>query len=216
MNKIGSTSKFLLPFLFFLTACASMQVAREVQSGRMALRLTDPKTAISHFEEAARLNPDYITDFTPLKIGIWTYLGRAYYEAGDREKALAILKRARERHTSDDYVAPLYLGLLMVQDGSRSEGAKLIEEGLKDLHAWLETLPSAIEEGRYWDPGKRLMKTMSQTLEMLQAKETDWKGVTENVQWLGQKLDEEIEEVRKQKAREREGDGKDRDGGTSR
>jgi tetratricopeptide (TPR) repeat protein len=215
MSKLACSWKIGLVFVFAFLGCSTttMQVAKEVQSGRMALRLSDPKAAIPHFEEAARQNPDYITDFTPLKIGIWTYLGRSYYETGDMEKALANLRRARERHPDGDYVAPLYLGLVVVNRDGRAEAAKQIEEGLRGLHAWLETLPSTIHEGQYWDPGKNLLNSMSQTLSMLQAKEVDWKEVTENVRWLGRKLDEEVEEVRKQKAREREGNGKDRDGG---
>jgi tetratricopeptide (TPR) repeat protein len=205
----GIISKLLAPSFFFFVACGpTMQVANEVQSGRAELRLSNPKSAISHFEQAGRLNPGYITDFTPLKIGVWTYAGRAYYESGERDKALVSLKRAREQH-HDDYVASLYLGILLIQEGrSQPEGAKLVEEGLTALHAWLEAVPSTIQEGRFWDPGGYLRKTMSQTLAMLRAKQTDWKAVTENVGWLGQKLDEEIEEVRKQKDREREDDGK--------
>lgn len=209
MRKIARASAVAV---LFLTGCASMQVAKEVQSGRMALRLSDPKAAAQHFEQAGALNPNYITDFTTLQIGVWTYDGRAYYEAGNIDKALEALKRARQQHASD-YVAALYLGLVMSQKNGRPEAAKQIEEGLTGLHEWLATLPSRIEEGRFWDPGKKLLKTMEQTLAMLQEKEIDWKQVRANTEWLGRMLDEEIEEVRKQKARERESDGKQNDGG---
>ena len=210
---LASRSVVLLAFLF-LSACASMQVAREVQSGRAALRVSNPKAAIPHFEEAARLNPAYITDFTPLKIGIWTYIGRAQYEAGNTAKALENLKRAKQQYPLDDHVASLYLGLAMTQNGGRSQAAKEIESGLRGLHTWLETLPGRSLEGRYWDPGSYLRRTMSETLIMLQEKEPDWKEIAENVKWIGQKLDEEIEEVRKQRDRDAEDNGK-QDGGFS-
>ncbi len=70
-----------------------------------------------HFEAAARQDPNYTTRFTLLNTGIWTYIGRAYYEIGEKEKALASLKPAKES-SSDDYFARIYLGLVISQIGS--------------------------------------------------------------------------------------------------
>lgn len=191
---------------FFLSGCVAMQVGEEVQSGRAALRVGSSKAAVPHFEAAARLNPDYITNFSPLQVGIWTYLGRAYYEAGDYAKALENLRRARERH-SDDYLARIYLGLIMAQNGQRAEGAKEIEVGLQGLKAWLETLPGRSSEGIYWDPGRYMVKTMAETLTLLGAEKVDWRRVSENSRWLGRKLDEEVEEARWYRDRDKEGSG---------
>ena len=44
--------------LLFLSSCATLNVAPDVQSGRKALQLGQPKAAITHFEDAARSNPN--------------------------------------------------------------------------------------------------------------------------------------------------------------
>lgn len=175
--------------------------------GRAALRVGSPKAAVPHFEAAARLDPNYITNFSPLQVGIWTYLGRAYYEAGDHAKALENLRRARERY-SDDYLARIYLGLIMAQNGQRAEGAKEIELGLQGLKAWLETLPGRSSEGIYWDPGRYMVKTMAETLTLLGVEKVDWRRVSENSRWLGRKLDEEVEEARRDRHRDQVGSGR--------
>ena len=190
-----------LLFSFVLNGCVAMQVEREVQSGRTALRLGNPKAAIPYFETAAGLDPDYITNFSLLQIGIWTYIGRAYYEAGDMTKALVSLKRARERY-SDDYLARAYLGAIMTETGERAEGVKEIEIGLTGLKRWLETLPGRSLDGKYWDPGRYMVKTMAETLALLQTERVDSRSVSENIRWLGRNLDEEVEKVRRDRDRD--------------
>jgi tetratricopeptide (TPR) repeat protein len=184
-----------------LSGCVAMQVEREVQSGRTALRLNNPKAAIPHFEVAAGLAPDYLSNFSPLQISIWTYIGRAYYEAGDRTKALESFKRARERY-SDDYLARAYLGAIVTETGQRAEGVKEIEIGLSGLKTWLETLPGRSLDGKYWDPGRHMVNAMAETLSLLRAEKADWKQVGENVRWLGRNLDEEIEKARRDRDRD--------------
>ncbi len=54
--------------LFFLLtlsgSCATVQVSREAQSGRSALKSGQPKEAFQQFEAAAAQNPNYTTRFT--------------------------------------------------------------------------------------------------------------------------------------------------------
>ena len=80
-----------------LSACASFKVESEIQSGRSALRYGDPKVALTHFQRAADLDPDYLTDFTLFEEGVWTYVGRSYYAMGDLANARQVLERARAR-----------------------------------------------------------------------------------------------------------------------
>ncbi len=202
--RIGASFLFL-----FLSGCASLEVAREVQSGRVAMQLGNPEAAIPHFEAAARLNPDYITDFTLADIGIWTYLGRAYYDANDMGKARDSLRRARDRHGDDDYFARIYLGLVLTQNGARKEGLAEMEQGLKGLQLWLETIPGRDADGQFWDAGHYLTNTAGETLAMLQGEEINWQAIRDNVVWLGDKFDEEIEEVKRDI--EFDGDDEDRD-----
>jgi tetratricopeptide (TPR) repeat protein len=195
----------LLIVLFFAVSCANIQVSREVQSGRSALKLNQPKVALTHFEAAAAQDPNYTTRFTLLNTGIWTYVGRAYYAIGEKEKALASLKRAKES-SSDDYVGRIYLGLVMAQTGNAREGKADLEAGLKGLAAWLESLPSTGEMGELWDPGHRIADGISNLLKMVQVERPDWQGIATNVEWLGKALEEEIENVKDDKEKQK-GDG---------
>ncbi len=135
---IDLSSVFFL--LIFAGSCATIRVSTEVQSGRSALKLGQPKEALTQFEAAAAQDPNYTTRFTLLTTGIWTYVGRAYYEIGEKEKALASLKRAKDS-SSNDYVGRIYLGLVMAQTGNTRGGKVELEAGLKGLAAWLEGLP---------------------------------------------------------------------------
>lgn len=171
-------SSFL--FLFLLSSCATLEVAREVQSGRRAMQLGNSQAALGYFEAAAQANPDYITDFTLLDLGIWSYVGMAYYKEGEKEKALASFKQAKQRH-KEDHFARVFLGLVMSQDGERRAGKGELVDGLNGLERWLDTTRHSTWRGSFWDPGDYLAKDIGQTLKLLQAEEVDWQAVHENV-----------------------------------
>jgi len=195
-------------FLLFLSSCATLEVARDVQGGRIAMQLGNSQDAIRHFEAAAQVDPDYITDFTLLNIGIWSYVGMAYYEAGNKEKALPSFKRAVERH-SEDYFAKIFLGLVMSENGRRREGKERLVDGLKGLGNWLDTTRHSTWKGAFWDPGDYLAKNIAQTLTLLEEEEIDRQAVTDNVIWLARNFDEEINEVKTDRQREAEEDDGD-------
>jgi len=184
-------AKLVFPFLI-LYGCASLQVASEVQSGRKALQREEPKVALSHFETVARLKPDYVTDFTHLNVGIWSYIGRAYYEMGELDRALASLNQARAQNEYD-YQGRLYLGLVLVKRGARSEGLKEIEGGLEGLGDFLERLPSRFDDGIYWDLNGQLRASAAKNLEMIKGEDVDSKLLLANVEWLAKKIDEEVD-----------------------
>ncbi len=205
---IDLSSVFFL--LIFAGSCATIQVSTEVQSGRSALKLGQPKEALTQFEAAAAQDPNYTTRFTLLTTGIWTYVGRANYAIGEKDNALASLKRAKES-SSDDYIGRIYLGLVMAQTGNARDGKAELEAGLKGLAVWLESLPGAGIEGQLWDPGYRIANGISKLLKQVQAGRPDWPGIATNVEWLGKALEEEIENVKDDKAREQGSDGGDDD-----
>ncbi len=204
--KISLGFKLVVVSFLLLNGCVAMQVAREVQSGRAALRVGAPKNAIPHFEAAARLDPDYIADFTLPEVGVWTYLGRAYYEAGDRGKALESLKQARERHPDDPF-ARIYLGLVEAQNGTRTQGIREMESGLKGLLAWQEQLAGPYKP--YWDPGRYLARGVNETLALIKEEETDWNKVSDSIGWLARKYDEELGEVRRKWEKDVTGSARD-------
>lgn len=198
--------------ILFLSGCAATEAAREVQMGRRALRQGNPRAAVSHFDAAARIDPDYKTNYEPIPVGVWTYIGRAYYEAGEMERALENLRRAKERHRDDPF-APLYLGTVMAREGQEREAPKEVESGLKGLELWLENIRRHSQYGKYWDPGRYLTGNVEGTLSMLRAERIDWKKVEENVNWLGKRFDDELEEARR--LREIQITGEGREGGNS-
>ncbi len=196
---IDLSSVFFL--LIFVGGCTTIQVSREVQSGRSALTLNQPKEALARFEAAAAQGPNYTTRFTDLNTGIWTYVGRAYYEIGEKDKALASLKRAKES-SNDDHVGRIYLGLVMAQTGNRREGKAELASGLKGLAVWLESLSFTSVELNLWDPDHRIANGISQSLKMVQAERPDWQSIAADVEWLGKALEEEIESVKDDKEAE--------------
>ena len=187
---------FSFVFVFLLGGCAVMKVAREVQSGRRAMQLGNSLAALGHFESAALADPDYITDFTLLDIGIWSYVGMAQYSEGAKGKARASFKQAKQRHR-EDHFAKVFLGLVMSQDGDRRAGKVELIDGLNGLGQWLDTTRYSTPRGELWDPGDYLAKEIGQTLKLLQAEEVNWREINDNVIRLARNFDDEIDEVKR-------------------
>ncbi len=183
-------------FAFLLNGCATLEVAREVQSGRRAMQLGNSQAALGHFESAAQADPDYLTDFTLLDIGIWSYVGMAQYSEGDKGKALVSFKQAKQRHR-EDHFARVFLGLLMSQDGARRTGKEELVDGLNGLVQWLDTTRYGTPRGALWDPGDYLAKEIGQTLKLLQAEEVNWREINENLVRLARNFDDEIDDVKR-------------------
>jgi tetratricopeptide (TPR) repeat protein len=175
-----------------LTACAGVQTGGEVQPGRYALRRGDPKAALAHFQRAAEGDPNYVTNFTPLKQGVWTYVGRAHYDAGNLPEARKALERANSLH-NDDYMADLYLGLVLARAGDRDAGRKEIETGLVGIHDWLDYTNTYHLDGRYWDPAGMIRSQIKNDLVVLKGKEFDWSDVISRGEYIGNKMETEIE-----------------------
>jgi len=105
--------RWLATFIL-LCGCAAFEVVGEIQAGRIALIKGKPDQALPHFQRAAQSEPNYLTAFSPLEEGVWTYVGRAYYGIGKLEEARRALERARSRHKQDS-LAKLYLGLTLIR-----------------------------------------------------------------------------------------------------
>ena len=193
--NFSSSYAVLFFVLFFLSSCATLKVARDVQSGRTALKLGQPKEAITHFEAAGQSDPHYLTNFTLLDIGISSYIGMAYYQAGEKEKALESFRQAKQRHR-EDHFARVFLGLTLSQTGRTQEGKTELVSGLDGLRRWLDmTRSSNAGKAEFWDPGDYLVNEIEQTLELLQGEEVNWRKIDENVVRLAKNFDDEIDEV---------------------
>jgi tetratricopeptide (TPR) repeat protein len=195
-------------FLLLLVACAGFQTAGEVQPGRYALRRGEPQVALIHFQRAAEMDPNYFTNFTLLKQGVWTYVGRAYYDAGNLPEARKALERADSLY-NDDYMADLYLGLALAREGDRERGRKEIEEGLVGLANWLEWVDAYHLDGKYWDPARLIRSRIQQDLALLSGKEFNWSQMIAEGESVGNQMEDEIEKsTRRWQRDQRNSDGK--------
>jgi tetratricopeptide (TPR) repeat protein len=177
--------------LSFLTACSGVQSGGDVQPGRYALRRGDSKAALAHFQRAANADPNYVTNFTLLKQGVWTYVGRAQYDAGNLAEARKALERADSLH-NDDALADLYLGLALAREGDRDRGRREIEEGLTGLASWLDNI-RVHPDGQFWDPDRRIRTQIQQDLALLGKKDFNWPDMISRGEYIGIRVDDEIE-----------------------
>ena len=198
----------LASIMLFISACAAQT---NVQQGRMALLYGDPNAAIVSFQSAAALDPNHLY-FSVFPQGTWTYLGRAYYIAGKYPEARQALERAISLH-QDDNMAKLYLGLTLTRSEDRQRGLKEIESGLRGLHDWLDYVNqyAAFSYGQYWDPVREIRTEIQNNLTMISGRNIDWQKLIASGEWVGRKMEEEIDIARRQEARDRSR-GDDRSG----
>jgi tetratricopeptide (TPR) repeat protein len=172
--------------LLGVVGCASMQIDKDVQSGRNALFAGQPETAVNYFNSVAEANPNYKTSYR-LRESIWTYLGRAYYESGKYREARPALDKALASD-KDDFVARLYLGMTLVRTNERERGVAEMQTAFNETHQWLETLTSEGAEGAYWDPNRQIRKTIETSL----AEKPSAIELVVTAQRVGKQLEEEI------------------------
>jgi tetratricopeptide (TPR) repeat protein len=187
--------------LVLLSGCAGLQVSGEVQRGRKQLVTGNANAALGHFQRAAELDPNYVTDFTPLQQGVFTYVGKTYYTVGKLPEARKALEQAVSRHR-DDYLARLYLGLALARDGNREGGLKEVTSGMRGIHDWLEWIDRNTQYGQYWDPGRKIRSQITTDLAMASGREFDLQGLMTSAEWVGRQMEEEIDLARRDQAKD--------------
>lgn len=216
MNHINEKCKILtfaictLQLAILVSGCTAFYVGGEIQKGRMALLYGDPKVALAHFQRAAELDPNYVTNFTILKQGVWTYVARANYTTGNLSEARKELEQARSKY-EDDNVAKLYWGLLLAKDGDRQRALREMEAGLTGLKDWFDYIEQYHADGQFWDPGRPIRSEIQKNIAMLSAREVNWNELIAGGEWLGRELEQEIDKAREDQQKEdkwyRDGDG---------
>lgn len=103
----------LLALCQFAVGCTA-SLTSEVELGRAALIAGSPEVAADHFQRVAEAQPQYVADLPPLREGIWTYLGRAYYDAGEMAEARKSLTTALKSNEGD-FMARLYFALILLR-----------------------------------------------------------------------------------------------------
>lgn len=102
---------FLVSWLA-IAACAGS--GSSFLAGRQALLRGEPDNAANYFNAIAQSDPSYVVTSAPPRKSIWTYLGRAYYNAGRYAEAKVALDKSLT-YLKDDDVARLYLGLTVLR-----------------------------------------------------------------------------------------------------
>jgi tetratricopeptide (TPR) repeat protein len=194
-----------------LSGCAGFQTRSEVLHGRQAFLIGKNEEALAYFQSAAQKDPNY-TYGTALRQGIWSYVGRAEYAMGKYPQARQTLERAVAANRDED-VARLYLGMTLARAGERPQALKEIESGMKGIHDWLEYITDAhrFSFGQFWDPHREIRSAIQGDLAMISGRELDWQKLIAEGEWLGKRLEEEIDLARRQESRERSRDS-DSDG----
>jgi tetratricopeptide (TPR) repeat protein len=185
--------------LIVIFGCAGIRVSNEVQLGRNALQTGQPEVAVGYLRRAADLDPNYKTPYS-IRESVWTYLGRAYYEAGNFPEARQALEKALS-NDNDDPVARLYLGLTLLRSGDEQNGRRETEIGLRGIDNLVNRLASSPSNGIYWDPTWQIRSDIQRALsanDTLESSELITVG-----ERVGSRLDEEIDNARLDESRDK-------------
>jgi tetratricopeptide (TPR) repeat protein len=179
-----------------MTGCAAFQIAGQVQSGRRALLANDPQTALAYLQPAADSDPNYLFQSMNFQQSVWTYVGRAQYGLGRFPEARQSFERALTVYR-DDAMAQLYLGLTLLRSGAQAQGRQQVKTGMKAIADWIEFLNSTRAFRSAWDPNAEIRKEIDRAVAMIDGeKPVSDKEIIESGEWVGQKMEEEIDKVR--------------------
>jgi tetratricopeptide (TPR) repeat protein len=192
-----SVIKACFPVLLFASGCAGLQVSQDVQQGRHALRIGQPATAVSYLRPAADLDANYHASDS-LHESVLAYLGRAYYESGNFAEARNVLEKALA-NDKEDSTARLYLGLTLLRGGNQDRGRRELETGLRGIHATLQGLASSPYRGIFWDPQRQIRSEIERALHNKLASAE----LIADAEWIGSRLEEELELARRDELRGR-------------
>jgi tetratricopeptide (TPR) repeat protein len=189
--------------VILLSGCASFQAGTDVEAGRKAFLVGNNAASLGYFEKAAELDPNYVYG-TALQQNIWSYVGRSEYSASKLPQAQNSLEKALSLNKEED-MARLYLGLTLVRSGNRPEGLKEIQGGMRGISAWIEYISQAhrFTFGQFWDTTREIRAAIQEDLAMSDSKELDWQQLISDGEWLGKRLEEEIDLARRDEREDR-------------
>ena len=183
----------LLVSLLGASGCATFRAGTDVAAGRKAYLIESNETALSHFQSAAQADPTY-TFGAALPQNTLSYLGRTEYLTGRLPQARQTLQKALSTNTDPNMVR-LYLGLTLARSGDRQQGLKEIEGGMRGLYDWLNYFTEAFRfnYGRFWDPRGEIRSAIQTQLATLRGKDIEWPQVFADGEWLGRRMEQEID-----------------------
>jgi tetratricopeptide (TPR) repeat protein len=182
----------------FVSACATFQAGSNVESGRLAFSIGNYQTARSYFESAAQVDPNYVYHSDLPGGSVQSYLGRTDYVTERYAQAREELERALAID-KDDNVARLYLGLTFARMGDRENGLREIQSAMQGLYDWIWYVQENFRYsyGQFWDINGTIRSAIQADLAMIASKQIDWPKLLTDGEWLGKKMDEEIDIARK-------------------
>jgi len=188
MNAI---SLLVFLYVFILSGCASVQSAGDIDRGRQAFLIGNNEAALSYFQRAAQIDPEYVYG-TPLRQGVWSYVGRTEYATGRFAQARQSLERALSKNQRED-IARLYLGMTLAREGDRQRGLKEIDGGIRGIQSWIENLAETqrFSTGKFWDPQRYIRSQIQTTLAMISTSSVDLDKVIANGEWIGKTMEAE-------------------------
>lgn len=183
------------------TLGCGIHVGQQVQAGRNALQTGRPEDAAVYLIQAADRDPNYETP-SRLPQSVLSYLGRAYYETGRAASAKSALETAVKKN-QDDHLARLYLGLIGLHSGDRTDGNREVAAGLKGLHELLEYAAADNLNGNFWDPERRIRTKIERAL----MSRGDIPLLIASAEEIGRDFDREMDAARRDESRNRDGRG---------
>jgi tetratricopeptide (TPR) repeat protein len=186
----------LLSATILVGGCSAYRVGSQIQAGRQDLLLGKSASAAGYFQEAANSDPDYERSIGYMREGVWTYLGRADYDAGKLPQARQALERA-VAHDERDYFANLYLGLVLAKAEERGQSLRELKNGLAGLDEWFNYTTSNALYGQFWDPSGAIRSEIDADLAMISNSDIDWPKLVASAEWVGKKTEEEIDLARR-------------------
>jgi len=209
MKALNSMVFFVV--VVFLSGCAGFQVGTNVEAGRKAFLIGNNEAAFGYFQRAAELDPTYVYGVA-LRQNIWSYVGRSAYSTGNLSQARNSLEKSLSINKEED-MARLYLGLTLARSGDRQQEVKEIQGRMKGLYDQLEYITQAYRYsyGQYWDTRGEIRSAIQRDLAMIDGKDVDWQKLISNSEWLGRKVEEEIDLARRDEREDRLRDSSGRD-----
>jgi tetratricopeptide (TPR) repeat protein len=187
--------------VWFFSACESFWTSGQFASGRRAFLVKNYAEAVEYFQKVADKNPAYAFESMHFRESVWTYLGRCQYYLGKLPEARHSLERAIAEHR-DDQLAKVFLGLTLLRRGDGPNGSRQLERGLRGVNDWIEYENSRDPFKSFWDPGQQIRKEITRGLAMIYAEGADRQMLIESAEWIGMKMEDEVDYVRRDRRRD--------------
>jgi tetratricopeptide (TPR) repeat protein len=180
-----------------LAACAAFQGAGDIAQGREAMFAGNYKAALSHFQGAEQVDPNY-RYANELQEGPLSYLGRAQYLTGNYAQARPTLEKALSQDKGDN-IARLYLGLTLARQGEGQKGLQDIDAGMKGIYDFVDYITETFRfsYGRDWDPGRDIRSSIERDRAMIASGKIDWPTLIADGESIAMKIEQEPDIVRR-------------------